>query len=308
MPLLTLCALARLIPFDGIDVDLNSAPSFTDIDSDGDQDLVIGKFDGSLKYYENTGTALAAAYTLRTGATSPFNGIGVVFFSTPTFVDVDSDGDQDLVIGDSSGTFNYYENTGTALTAAYTLRTGAANPFDGLDVGINSAPTFSDVDNDGDLDLISGEDGDTLKYYENIGSATAPVYTLRTGAADPFDGIDEDVHSAPSFVDIDNDGDQDLVIGGDFGDLGYYINTSIPTLSNFALRTGAADPFDGIDVAAHSAPSFVDIDNDGDQDLVIGAGLGYLSYYENTGTALAPIYTERTGAANPFDGIDIGGP
>ena len=115
-------------------------------------------------------------------------------------------------------------------------------------------------------------------------------------------------HSAPSFVDIDNDGDQDLLIGEFGGFLNYYENTGTPLAPTYIERTGAANPFDGIDIGLLSTPSFTDIDNDGDQDLVIGETDGNLNYYENTGTALAPAYTERTGAANPFDDINIGGP
>ena len=32
---------------------------------------------------------------------------------------------------------------------------------------------------------------------------------------------------------------------------------------------------------------------------------GTLRYFENTGTVIAPAFTERTGAANPFDGVDV---
>jgi hypothetical protein len=61
---------------------------------------------------------------------------------------------------------------------AYTEQTGAANPFNGIDVGVSSTPTFADIDGDGDLDAIVGESGGTLKYYKNTGSSTAPIYTV----------------------------------------------------------------------------------------------------------------------------------
>ena len=42
------------------------APAFVDADNDGDMDLVIGRYEGDLKfYYENTGNASHANYTRR---------------------------------------------------------------------------------------------------------------------------------------------------------------------------------------------------------------------------------------------------
>ena len=38
----------------------------------------------------------------------------------------------------------------------------------------------------------------------------------------------------------------------------------------------------------------------------MGNGDGLLNYIENTGTATAPAFVQRTGSANPFDGIDVG--
>ena len=44
----------------------------------------------------------------------------------------------------------------------------------------------------------------------------------------------------------------------------------------------------------------------GDLDLVVGNWDGELIYTENTGTSTAPAFVQRTGTANPFDGIDVG--
>ena len=43
----------------------------------------------------------------------------------------------------------------------------------------------------------------------------------------------------------------------------------------------------------------------GDLDLVVGNEDGELFYVENTGTSTAPVFVQRTGSANPFNGVDV---
>ena len=42
------------------------------------------------------------------------------------------------------------------MTNSFTEQTGTANPLNGINVGRYSAPTFADIDGDGDQDLIIG--------------------------------------------------------------------------------------------------------------------------------------------------------
>ena len=60
-------------------------------------------------------------------------------------------GDLDLVVGEHYGELIYVENTGTSTAPVFVQRTGSANPFDGIDVGSNSAPALADFDGDGTL-------------------------------------------------------------------------------------------------------------------------------------------------------------
>src|SRR5262249_27375944 len=131
--------------------------SFADLDGDGDLDAVVGILDGTLRYFENTGSAAAPALIERTGAANPFDGVNVAPRATPTFVDLDGDGDLDAVVGAQDGTLRYFQNTGTAIAPAFTEQTGAANPVGSVNVPRYATPTFADLDGDGDLDAIVGQ-------------------------------------------------------------------------------------------------------------------------------------------------------
>lgn len=103
----------------------------------------------------------------------------------PTLVDIDGDGDFDFFSGNSTGTFNYYENTGDNSNPDFVERTGTDNPLDSMDAGDWSAPAFVDIDGDNDFDLFSGNTEGTFKYYENAGCSLSAVFVERTGADNP---------------------------------------------------------------------------------------------------------------------------
>ena len=338
-------------PLNGVNVGTLSRPALVDLDGDGDLDVAVGQSDGTLKYFLNTGSSASPTFIAQTGVANPFNGIDVVSSSDATFIDLDHDGDRDLAVGGQDGTVRYFENIGSAATPIFVERTGGANPFDGIDVGSVSSPHLGDVDGDGDFDLTVGNLGGIVRYYENTGSAGAAVFTQRTGAenpfasvavqhdaipvlvdlntdgrtdlavggedgkvvfltdpaaADPFTGIDVNAESAPALADVDGDGDDDLLVGDVSGDIHYFKNTGTATDPHFVEQTGASSPFNGISVGGVAAPEFVDLDNDGDLDLVIGQKGGIIRYFKNTGTTTDPHFVQQTGGANPFNGLNLG--
>ena len=263
-------------PFEGIDVGSYSAPSFVDLDGDGDLDLVVGAFDGpftagaTLRSFANNG---AGGFTALTGTDNPFNGLNVGKKSAPSFVDLDGDGDLDLVVGANDGTLRSFANDGAGR---FIVQTGAANPFEGIDVGSNSTASFVDLEGDGDLDLVVGAFNGTLRSFANNGEGG---FGALTGTANPFNGLDVGSDSAPSFVDLDGDGDLDLVVGDGLVRLRSFANNGA---GGFTALTGTDNPFNGLDLGYYSTPSFVDLDVDGDLDLVVGAFDGTLRTYENT--------------------------
>jgi len=301
-------------PFNGIDVGLYSAPAFLDLDGDGDLDLVSGNEAGNLLAWRNTGSASAPVFTALTGSANPFNGIDVGVLSTPAFLDLDGDGDLDLVSGNYYSTLRSFRNNGPASAPVFTELTGAANRFNGIETGSglgsfgysrNSAPTFLDLDGDGDLDLVSGELYGYITAFRNTGTASAPVFTALTGAANPFNGIRLGLDtSKPAFVDFDGDGDLDLVGGfrnltiptSTTGSLLAFRNTGTAAAPVYTALTGAANPFNGLNVGDTGTPAFVDLDGDGDLDLVSGAQDGVLRAFRNT--AVLPTIAVNVTAQN----------
>ena len=73
-----------------------------------------------------------------------------------------------------------------------------------------SSPELADLDGDGDFDLIVWGWYGAINYFENTGTATAPIFTERTGADMPLDIIADD-YAPPVLADLDGDGDPDII-------------------------------------------------------------------------------------------------
>jgi Ca2+-binding RTX toxin-like protein len=275
-PLLALGSTAN--PFNGFDVGSNSTPAFVDLDGDGDLDLVAGNSLGSLLAWRNTGTSAAPTFTAITGTDNPFELVGVENRATPAFVDLDADGDLDLVSGDQIGRLLAWRNTGTTASPAFTALTGSDNPFAAIDVSTRSAPAFVDLDGDGDLDLVSGERYGGFLAWRNTGSPAAPAFTALGGTESPFQFLSAVLDSKPAFLDLDGDGDLDLISGEAFGTFSAWRNTGSLTAPAF---TGMDNPFSGLDAGFYTAPAFMDLDGDGDLDFVAGNSSGRFQVWRN---------------------------
>jgi hypothetical protein len=179
--------------------------------------------------------------------------------------DVDGDGDLDVVMSGSLG-----GNNNNLQTRLY-LNDGSANFTEVTTAGLfgltNSSVAFADIDNDGDVDLLLT--GQTLSdqftfLYENDGSGS---FTEITGTS-----LTNVSQSRSEFVDIDNDGDLDIILSGIIDNSGNFtfeiytndgdgnfseLQNSSLTFSCFAARIAAGD-----------------IDNDGDLDLIVYGLIG----------------------------------
>ena len=268
-------ATSRLIRT--VDVGSQSLPTLTDLDGDGDLDLLMSnKIEpedtetGALYVFENTGSATEPAFHAR----GRVPGLPDAYHFAPAFGDLDGDGDDDVLLGEWRDRISYYRNDGRGLFSRndllprWTLVDTAAAT---LTRGRYTTPALGDLDADGDLDLVIGESSGALNYYRNDGDPDAPDFQL---VSDEYQDIDIGRRSVPALVDLDGDGDLDLAVGSEISGLRLFLNEGTAREPVFV----ETEPF-GPEVPAYTTPAFADINGDGRLDLLTGGNRGGLIVY-----------------------------
>lgn len=231
-----------------------------------------------------------------------FADLGNWFYLSPTFADLDDDGDMDMVVGMWQGAVVALRN-GTDGTIGNYQNWDGADPFAAVDVEAMATPGMTDLEGDGDLDLVVGNGTGEIHVYRNGTILTEGEYTEQEGDY-PFAYVQGSNGLDIAFVDLDGDGDDDLVTGDGTGVLISYRNGTDGTRGNY-LAWGEDDPFRNVSVEAGSTPAFIDLDADGDLDCVVGTRDGYFVSFRNgtlgTSGDFRPWIT-----ADPFAGISVG--
>lgn len=311
-------------------------PAIDDIDGDGDLDILSYMVGGiQIRLYQNISTNCDSMNFVRIESCwgefyeNALNDSIILFASckggggstgnpnrhtgaTLTTLDMDGDGDKDLITGDVESTrVLYLENGGDNFTAQMI---SVDYQFPANSVGVNlqefNGAYHLDVNNDGKKDLLISpsndpysDDVDNVWYYRNDGTPPASTFTYSRKNFLVKDMVDLGTGNFPKFADVNQDGLMDILVGN----IGYYqfydFNLFVPVYESklgLFLNVGdsitpqyefATDDYLNLSQLGLDGmyPTLGDLDGDGDDDMIVGDMHGNLHYLTNT-----------AGAGNPY--------
>lgn len=313
---------------------------YVDFDGDGDHDIVVGSGDwsdlgwdhaydrqgnwqngplhGYLYLMTNEGSEQSPEFSksprrLLAGGSE----IDVYGWPSPNFADFDNDGDLDLLCGEFMDGFTYFQNIGSRQEPKYAagkkLNAASGKP---LVMHVQMiTPTAVDWDQDGDVDLIVGDEDGRVALVENTGKIVdqTPVFAEPQFFQQEADTLKFGALATPFAYDWDGDGDEDIVCGNTAGNIALFDNLgtgkeglpkwAAPKLLQVRSQDGRMHPFrvmagpngsiQGPCEAkwGYTTLSVADWDGDGDGDIIYNSILARLGLLINdSGTLLEQTF------------------
>ncbi len=247
--------------------ELGPALATADINGDGKEDLYIGggNAQAGAIYLQNASGQFTASNQSTFTKDKAFEDTDAIFF------DSDKDGDMDLLV--TSGSYEYADNAPQLATRLYT-NDGKGNftKTSNLKLKANSmTATHADIDGDGDEDIFIGGRAKKAKYPYPPASYILinenGKFTDKTAAFAP-DLAQIGMVTDAEFYDADEDGDQDLIVVGEWMAPTFFENNDGKLTRKKTAHDDAVGWWNSIEIA--------DINADGKEDLVLGnLGLNY---------------------------------
>jgi hypothetical protein len=330
------------LPPSRIGIAVDDIPGIEDIDNDGDLDLLFMRSGlNVISYYQNLSQERGygndsilfllrddcwgyTSYLMHTNAflladksscfrnykRSMHNGTSL------NFIDMDNDGDKDLIYGDNFFNGLVYLENGKALNSKgrdSIISQDTLFPKNTTRASLEVYPAsfYLDVDNDGKKDMLVatchnelGKNKDQVMYYKNTGTALKPVFTYQNSPFLTNEMFDLGGNSIPTLVDIDSDGDLDMVLStqGEYTQT-YNANDRLVLLLNVGNKNKASYVLEDNDFLKinefnprimRAIASFGDLNGDGKPDMVIGDLYGKIHYYENSTVGSQIKFTKKS--------------
>jgi hypothetical protein len=270
---------------DMIDVGDNSVPAFTDLEGDGDLDLFVSSnnFPATITLLENTGTVSMPEFTL---ADDDYLGLAAMELRNLKIqlVDLNKDGRRDLAFtaipfnAGTPGVYVLYNESNGGLQ----LNLSNVQPISFTVTGAENI-WFTDVDADGEQDILKGRNNGAVEYWRNTGSLN---FTLTDSQ---FLGLGANVFTVnPSFAtgDLNFDGKADLVIAANSGEVQIYDNYQNfqdgDVAESALILNPLIDDYVEYNLGGRLWPVVANIFSQGRPSLIIGTTMGGLKILRPT--------------------------
>lgn len=259
-----------------------ATPALDDLDNDGDLEIVIGSFGSDLLVLHHDGTAYSGF---------PLMVSGEIIYRGAAIADIDGDGNKDIVFGTSKGKIYAVDRTGANLSGF---------PVDSIAGSqhsrVRAPPIVTDIDGNGTLEIIVGQDKGVLSAVSNLGEVLwthqietgriwtsaavsdfdnngtmETVYNTQAGHITVLDHLGADLtgwpqevgdgfSSSPVITDLTGDGVPEIIVGTKSGELyAFYLDGTVVEDYPVALSS-----------QAQGTATVADIDNNGWLEIVIG--------------------------------------
>lgn len=296
---------------------------FADYDGDGLTDLVFGASDwteygwddayddkgvwqqgplhGHVYIMRNEGTndapLYAGAMKLRAGS----DAVDVYGCPSPNFVDMDGDGDLDLIAGEFLDRISYFENAGSRTKPLY--RSGKFLTHDSQvihqDLQMLQVVVY-DWNQDGKPDIVVGKEDGRVALMMNTGEFDKgiPQFTLPEYLQQEAEYVKIGALCTPVSVDWDDDGDEDLISGDTAGYINFVENLDGQNPPRWAkpvylkangetirIQAGSNGSIQGPAEAkwGYTTLDVADWDHDGRLDIIYNSIWGKIEWFRNRG-------------------------
>jgi hypothetical protein len=272
-----------------------SSVAWGDYDNDGDLDILLNGASGTSpnynrvsKVYENNGNNTFSEQTQIT--------LEGLYRGSVRWVDYDNDGDLDIVLTgaqmetqyNTEGVFRLYRNNGNKTFTEQTIQ--------GLDLNqSNSATSWGDYDNDGDLDMMFTTRG-FMTLFEN---KRDNLFVQHMYVSLPFQGA-----CYAAFGDYDNDGYLDIILSNPGLDTKIYRNTHGISVPGAETQWFKRQDDEAVQNIGYSFVNWIDYDNDGDLDFLLSKDSGLpTKIFRNNLVMRSGLFKTNTAPMAP-EGLD----
>ena len=293
-----------------------ASPCWADVTGDKKPELIVTDGDGFLWIFPVVSKPGEFPPRVSNGKFLPTY---LGYAATCDVADYNNDGNNDILVGTAEGAIQILNNRGEGnflppgepptyrkidvnrLRTRQTVDTSGSFPLvmkgsKPLCIGNYVCPRFIDWDKDGVKDLIVGDgsySANSVYFFKNHGSNTKADFNKSKKHWLGY-GMGRE-HLTPTVGDLDGDGDKDLLVGTRKGELYYYENIPgaavkgapyLTMLHEEPLKIGDTT----VPAGEFIRPFLIDLDKDGDLDLLLETGGGQVLASRNDGTKANPLF------------------